>query len=88
MDRNSKPESLHSGRLRPGDLLHRLGSLGMMVGRIEESPEELDVIRTSYHESSAAELAREACEEKMSAQAFEQMGIYRPGAELEPDLLF
>jgi len=84
MYKNSSPEHLSSSRPHTGNLLHRIGSIGMKPD-FELSPEEEDVIKTSYRESSPAEIART---DALSARAFEASGLMRPESAVEPELFF
>lgn len=82
MFKSSSPEHLSSGRPHPANLLRMIGSIGMQPD-FELSPEEEDVIKTSYRVSSQEELD---LEDLKSAQAFEQLHIYHPLAATDPEL--
>jgi len=82
MYKSGSPERLSSGRPHPANLLRMIGSIGIQPD-FELSSAEEDVIKTSYRESSPAELARE---DMLSAQAFEQLHIYHPLADADPEL--
>ena len=84
MFKSSSPERLSSGHPHPANLLRMIGSIGMQTD-FELSPEEEDVIKTSYRESSPAEIARA---DALSARAFEASGLMRPESAIEPELFF
>lgn len=84
MFKSSSPERLSSGRPHPANLLRMIGSISMQTD-FELSPEEEDVIKTSYRESSPSENARA---DALSARAFEASGLMRPESAAEPELFF